>query len=83
MTVQDELATLAVEIADATAMSDIELFCPEEWLGLNEFDLWYNTGAVATEGGEEAVDRAVRYLDLKGDLEHHPRNVKMVRKRAA
>lgn len=82
MTDQQELITLAVQIADASAMSDIQMFCAHEQSSLDPLDAWWNTGALLDDIDEEYVVRAVRYLDLKGELEHHPANAKLVRKRA-
>ena len=81
MTDQLKLITLALAIADSTAMSDIELFCPREQCSLNPGDTWYNTAGTTDEYDRECVDMAVRYLDLKGELEHHPKDAKLVRKR--
>jgi hypothetical protein len=81
MTKQEEILGLAVEIADATAMSDIEMFS-RCWIKLG-FDTgaWYDTADVLDETTQEYVRVAVRYLDLKGELEHHPTEVTWVRRK--
>jgi hypothetical protein len=80
---KERLVRLALQIADSTAMSDIESFtAPEEKQGKHQ-GCWYNTAIRLPPFLRGAVDRAVEYLDLKGQLEHYPGRPALVRKKVA
>ena len=73
---KNETETLAYEIADEAARINLESFCVGrlEWLDVKEVD-----------GNEEreCVDRAVQYLELRGELRRHlstPELVQVCRK---
>jgi len=65
----DELARLEREIAEETAISDIECHC------LTDDDGWWDT---AEEEGD-LLKKSVRYLELRGLLERHPERPELVR----
>lgn len=66
----EEVAALALSIADEAARSDIEAFCT--WSSKEPANRWYDTATIDDQefAGElrATVDRAVRYLDLRGLL---------------
>ncbi len=74
-----ERLRLAQLIADEAARSRIECDCARERLGTRD---WYDT-ARADAGGDpvyfEGVDRALRYLDLRGRVFRHPVQHHLVR----
>lgn len=61
----DELARLAIEIADSTACAEIESFCGFGG-GTIETGLWWDTKRVASRD-RKYVKRALRYIELRGD----------------
>lgn len=71
-----EIEALAYEIADDAARIEIESLCVgrpafgPEWLDIANVD-----GSEETE----CVDRAVRYLECRGRLKHHPDNPELVK----
>jgi len=73
-----ERLRLATEIADDAARCEIESYCGVETLGTRD---WYDTLAVTPEGAEieGGVDKALRYLDLRGHVQHHPVQTHLVR----
>ncbi len=66
MTPHQDLIDLALLIADDKAASDIECEC--EHAGRAPHGYWYDT-ASADEISAPDVDRAVRYLELRGFLQ--------------
>lgn len=73
-----ERLRLGTELADEVARSDIESYCSFEKMG--RFT-WYDTSTCHPEGAEveAGVDKAVRYLDLRGTLVRHPVQRHLVR----
>jgi len=69
--VSAELAEMAYELADSCARSDIETHCVVSMI------CWYDTGAVALLD-IEFVQRALRYLDARGLVNHHPDTPRLV-----
>lgn len=69
MTRDVEMLTLQAQLAYSAARSDIEtLCCPEgEWA-----DGWHDPTTATDEDDQADVDRALRYLDLRGLIERHP-----------
>lgn len=58
---------LAMEIADATVRSDIEMFAKEVY---SEGVRYYDTSATVEEDSKtqaDALDRSIRYIDKRGD----------------
>ena len=81
-TEQDELTRLAFEIADEAAVSDIEVLCRSEFHFGEHYGLWYDIAQGPFDDLKYcAIYRAVRYLELRGELECHPDNPNVVRKR--
>ena len=73
-----ERLRLATDIADDAARCEIESYCGIETLGTRD---WYDTLAVSPKGPEyeRGVDRALRYLDLRGHMQRHPVQKHLVR----
>lgn len=73
-----ERLRLATEMADDIARSDIESHCTFERMGRHT---WYDTTAPSREGieVEGGIDKATRYLDLRGHLIRHPQQKHLVR----
>ena len=81
-TEQDELTRLAFEIADESALLCIKFLCKSEVYSGEHYGWWYDVVQGPFRAIEYyAVNRAVRYLDLRGKLERHPDNPNVVRKR--
>lgn len=72
----DELTRLEREIAEESARSDIEC---EYVRVLDEGDRWYDTNLVSDEDWVPTLERAERYLELRGLLERHPERPELVR----
>lgn len=74
---------LAFELADETAMSDIECNClAAEGEGLPQPadpKRWYDTRCPDDQDDQAIVDRAIEYLDLRKLLELHPEQPHLVR----
>lgn len=70
-----EVTTLALELADETARSDVEVYCGEYQLSGQR---WYDTTSAPPED-VEWVERALRYLDLRGLLIRHTQRPHLVR----
>jgi hypothetical protein len=70
-----ELLHLQQTIADSAARSDIECMCIRETIAGED---WYTTDS-CDAGDREDLLIAVRYLALRGLLEKHPSNSRMVR----
>lgn len=73
-----EQVRLAHEIADDAARAEIECECGAMQLGTRS---WYDTTAVedAVPEYQAGVDRALRYLDLRGRVQRHPVEKHLVR----
>lgn len=73
-----ERIRLAQFIADDAARGEIECYCNVERLGTRA---WYDTANLVHEDAvyAEGVDRALRYLDLRGCLFRHPVQSHLVR----
>lgn len=73
-----ETARLATELAERHARQDIESYCVAEKLGRY---VWYDTATALREGAdvEEIIDRAIRYLNLRKLIAHHPQHGNLVR----
>lgn len=73
-----ECAQLALQIADDAARCDVESYCTKFQL---RWRVWYDTEVLRPEGieVEQGVERAVRYLDLRGALQRHPQQAHLVR----
>jgi hypothetical protein len=74
-----ERLRLAQQIADEAARAEIECNCAAERLGTRS---WYDTKR-SNAGGDpvyfEGVQRALRYLDLRGRVIRHPVQIHLVR----
>lgn len=64
--------TLAFSIADEAAQMDLDSCC----VGSDE---WSDTTKVDDEDERECVAKSVRYLDLRGKLQHHPEHGELVK----
>lgn len=62
-----ELQALMRELADESAISDIQSFCNGARL---QDGTWWNTNSADSEGERFAVTRALHYLTLRGRLQH-------------
>ena len=73
-----ERLRLGQQIADDAARAEIELYCPTETLGTR---VWYDTARTRPEGPEfvAGVQRARRYLTLRGHVQAHPVQLRLVR----
>lgn len=71
----DELTRLGREIADETARSDIECEC----VWIDEGGRWYDTNLVSDQDVVPMLERAERYLELRGLIERHPERPELVR----
>lgn len=67
---------LATELADDVARSDIESFCRREEAEGHD---WYDTDRPDVQPEDGCVAKAVRYLDLRHRVTHHPRYPHLVR----
>lgn len=66
----------AIEIADSCARADIESFCAHVDDVLT--GLWWNTNDTGPEE-KEMVAVALRYVEARGLIEHHPQRPELVR----
>lgn len=73
-----EIVNLALDIADETAVSDIECYCRKEDHSGIYFGEWYDVTDV-DEYSEHIVNRADAYLTLRKKLIRHPSNSNLVR----
>ena len=71
----NEATTLALEIADEAARSDVEVYCYETSADGHR---WYDTASAPPED-VEWVGRALRYLDLRKLMIRHPDHPQLVR----
>lgn len=81
-----ELVQLAMDIADYSARFDIDYACTVVMMNDGE---WIDTAEPAPDVASMPADdreillmqvlRAMRYLDLRGHLEHHPLFPKLIR----
>lgn len=80
-----ELDALAEELAYAGAVSTISSYCGWGEKDARNFGVWFDlAGAKAdpsftSEHQEDLVDKAARYLELRGLLVRHPENPGKVR----
>lgn len=73
------LAELEREIAYEAARSDIESWCSaQQHSGLNG-GVWYDVANFAYPEQRDWIEKAVRYLDLRGLLKRHPLHRELVR----
>jgi hypothetical protein len=78
--VENPLNSLAHEIAEESAKSDIESFCA--WRHTDDGLLptrWYNVATEMGDGERECVDRAVKYLEARGILRRNLQTAALVR----
>lgn len=71
-----ETLRLATELADDVARSDIESYCAVEHSDKHD---WYDTHHSDPATNNDAVAKAVRYLDLRNRVIHHPQQPHLVR----
>lgn len=72
-----EERVLAAEIADESSRSDLACFCT---FTVTNGEKWYDTTDTGfAEHMRESVDKALRYLDLRGHITRHPHNPQLVR----
>jgi hypothetical protein len=71
-----ERLRLATELADDVARSDIESYCAIEHADKHD---WYDTHHSDPATDSDAVAKAVRYLDLRNRVTHHPQQPHLVR----
>ena len=72
-----ELQQLAIEIADSTAMSDLESFCTTVEIANGNDDgtlgrWWSVESDIEEEWQRDAIRRASRYLEIQGKIERCP-----------
>ena len=76
--VETDAQRLATELADEVAQSDIECNCvAAECAGAD----WYDTGAEIPDDPavRQGIEKALRYLDLRGLVTRHPEDSHLVR----
>lgn len=77
-TAKQALLALAIKIADESALCSIESACAcDDWKQPDELR-WWMTDQVNTLAVEH-VKEAVKYLEMRGVLEHHPDHPTWVR----
>ena len=78
----DELTRLAFEIADESALLCIKVLCKSEVYSGEHYGWRYDIAQGPFDDLKyRAIYRAVRYLELRGELECHPDNPNVVRAR--
>jgi hypothetical protein len=77
MTKSQECRTLAHEIADSCARSDVECHCHAQHHSGRYYGQWYDLTTLEAED-VEIVGKSVRYLELRGLLKRHPEDRNLV-----
>jgi hypothetical protein len=78
---QSEANRLAHELALSSALTIIESVCFPGYPGPNnaEKEGWYNLPTGPRDQETDDVNKAVRYLELRGAVKRHPSKVHLVR----
>lgn len=76
----EEIAKLERELAEESAVSLIECSClSQAFMALGPHPVTWHDLRTADDGSCEAVEKAVRYLALRGLIGFHPENHNLVR----